>query len=140
MEELHDVLDTCDNDCPFMHFNRQGHPLPCHSGKECRSNLRILHAVSVHFRKLPTFLSYLYSARKSHCMIQRINEALCSADIESLLLICVTNLQDLFGLSNDDATVVAEGSSVRQVSEKELNARYVVVIHNFLHEVEDDPE
>ena len=51
IEELCHVLQ---DDCPFMHFKKLGHPLPYHTGDKCRSKLsklRILSAASVHFVK-----------------------------------------------------------------------------------------
>ena len=69
------------DDCPFMHFNKLGHPLSCHTGDECCSKLRILSAALVHFVKLRTFRTQVYSAKNSHRVIQSIDVALDAGDL-----------------------------------------------------------
>ena len=105
VREVRKLLDKCD-DCPnhrytkvaltlddnpdsnIVHYDSVqlgGHGLPCVTGRECSSELRILRAASTHFPKLCSFLRAVYDAFRSHKVITIIDEALRNGDFVHLM-------------------------------------------------------
>ena len=86
VQEVRKLLDKCDDcpnhqytkvdltsdgnhDCNIVHYDSvqlRGHGLPCVTGRECSSDLRILRAASMHFSALRYFLRAIYDAFRSH--------------------------------------------------------------------------
>ena len=62
-----------------------GHGLPCVTGRECSSELRILRAASTHFPTLRSFLRAVYDAFRSHKATTSIDEALRNGDFVHLM-------------------------------------------------------
>ena len=100
VREVRKLLDKCD-DCPnhqytkvaltsddnsdsnIVHYDSVqlgGHGLPCVTGRECSSELRILRAASTHFPTLRSFLRAVYDAFRSHKATTSIDEALRNGD------------------------------------------------------------
>ena len=67
------------HDEPDMDAYKLGHPQPCNDGA-CRSKLRILRAVSVHYPLLRKLLENIYKAQSCHYSVQRLDEALHAAN------------------------------------------------------------
>ena len=105
VREVRKLLDKCD-DCPnhrytkvaltsddnpdssIVHYDSVqlgGHSLPCVTGRECSSELRILRAASTHFPTLRSFLCAVYDAFRSHKATTSINEALRNGDFVHLM-------------------------------------------------------
>ena len=105
VREVRKLLDKCD-DCPnhrytkvaltsddnpdsnIVHYDSVqlgGHGLPCVTGRECSSELRILRAASTHFPTLRSFLRAVYDAFRSHKATTSIDEALRNGDFVHLM-------------------------------------------------------
>ena len=105
VREVRKLLDKCD-DCPnhrytkvaltsdgnpdsnIVHYDSEqlgGHGLPCVTGRECSSDLRILRAASTHFPTLRSFLCAVYDAFRSHKVTTSIDEALRNGDFVHLM-------------------------------------------------------
>ena len=105
VREVRKLLDKCDN-CPnhrytkvaltsddnpdsnIVHYDSVqlgGHGLPCVTGRECSSELRILRAASTHFPTLRSFLRAVYVAFRSHKATASIDEALRNGDFVHLM-------------------------------------------------------
>ena len=105
VREVRKLLDKCD-DCPnhrytkvaltsddnpdsnIVHYDSVqlgGHGLPCVTGRECSSELRILRAASTHFPTLRSFLRAVYVAFRSHKATASIDEALRNGDFVHLM-------------------------------------------------------
>ena len=106
VEKVRAALATCDYGCPYGHYTklegstpvyRKGHPIICHSGNECSSELRILRAASTHFPVLRNFLRGVHNAIECHKCVLGIDTALSVGDYKALLRL--SNIEYL--LSND---------------------------------------
>ena len=65
-----------------------GHPLVCSNDSNCQSKLRILRVVATHYPKLVTFMHQLYIVIRCLKVLEEIDKALWTGDLE--YLICVS--------------------------------------------------
>ena len=72
-----------------------GHPLVCSNDSNCQSKLRILHAVATHYPKLVTFMHQLYLAIRCLQVLEEIDKALWTGDLE--YLISVSGVEEQLG-------------------------------------------
>ena len=87
IEETIDDSDNSDDEDEndFNFCGIQGHPLSCHTGKKCQSQLGILRAASVHYTVLRRILKQLYQARRNNRNITAIDKVLPTGDYKELI-------------------------------------------------------
>ena len=96
VEVIRPMLEHVDDGCGQPHYCKScyvessavkelmGHPMHCASGS-CDSQLRLLRAAAVHYPALRTLLNYVYHAKRSSALINKIESDLSSPDsVESL--------------------------------------------------------
>ena len=136
VREVRKLLDKCD-DCPnhrytkvaltsddnpdsnIVHYDSVqlgGHGLPCVTGRECSSELRILRAASTHFPTLRSFLRAVYDAFRSHKATTSRDEALRNGDFVHLMsaagidgynILFDTQIESTGDDNADDSSVIA---------------------------------
>ena len=75
----------------------QGHPLHCAQvNSECHSTLRLLRAVSQHYKNVHNLLLLVYKAIGLHEVVHSIDVALCTGKFETLCrLLDITDYAEL---------------------------------------------
>ena len=149
LNELRNILDTCDDGCSNGHYlDLQGHPLVCSlEDGGCMSRLRILRAASVHYPVLRKFLSHLYCAIQDHKNIRDIDESLASGDFQRLMEL--TKSKDFVSLFSNEVdttyeectdTSVANSVLRRPNLESDLQISYAHLIAELDKEIDDFPD
>ena len=151
VEDVRAALNTCDFGCPYGHYTnlvnstpRKGHPIVCHCGNECGSQLRILRAASTHFPILRTFLHQIHSALVCHKCVCKIDQALSAGDYSKLMKI--TGIKYIESLLSNDVDLKYEqithnNSYLRQPDlEDKLVFTHAALITELEKEIDDFPE
>ena len=102
IDQLRQDLYTCDDGCPNTHIETfshcdpnenqfvfcalAGHPLVYSNDSNCQSELRILRAVATHYPKLVTFMHQLYIVIRCLKVLEEIDKALWTGDLEYWLV------------------------------------------------------
>ena len=91
-----------------------GHPLVCSNYSNCQSKLRLLRAVATHCPKLVTFMHQLYIVIRSLKVLEEIDKALWTGDLE--YLISVSRVEGQLGkLFSKEVDVVSGSLSDRNI-------------------------
>ena len=153
VEKVRAALATCHYGCPYGHYTklegstpvyRKGHPIICHSGSECSSQLRILRAASTHFPVLRNILHGVHNAIECHKCVLGIDTALSVGDYKALMRL--SNIGKIEYLLSNDVDVKYEhciGSysvSREPDLEKHLVITHAALITILEKEINDFPE
>ena len=123
IDKLRQDLYTCADGCPNTHIERfshydpdenqfgfctlAGHPLVCSNNSNCQCKLRILRAVDTHYPNLVTFMHQLYIVIRCLKVLEEIDKALWTDDLE--YLISVSRVEGQLGkLFSKEVDVVYE--------------------------------
>ena len=148
-QNLRYMLFNCDKDCPNGHYYTHnllllGHPLVCHNEGGCKSTLRILRSASTHYPVLRNFLKKVYKALTYNHMINNIDNALCSNNIQSIMKICkIADYVAMLALEvddDDDDSIDPSGSVYPDITEDKLYLEYAYLIKDFENEIYNYPD
>ena len=133
-------VESSDEGCHFTVKELMGHPIHCAFGS-CDSQLHLLRAAAVHHPALRTFLNYVYHAKRSSAIINKIESDLsCLHSIKSLMEnIKLANIAVLLDYDEIPSSTTHKSTALSTI-ESHLEVEFAKVINEYTDKLKQDAE